>query len=288
MTKFLVKSGYKLFILVCLIVQAYSADNFLGPDKNLGRTCKVFGNKIQVRLKTGNYDISKLNEQLKKSNATATFQFLKPQETFMFNMSSSLMFARNNDVSNIENIIKAEVKEKLVAENAWLKVKFEYFLNRFAPVSKIPSLQSYECVLEGRLINGISRYFLTVVVPYTSLCPCSKEISQYNAHNQRSFGHVTVELIEDQMCWIEDIVDMMEKTGSAPIINILKRPDEKWQTELMYENPVFVEDMARKVASFLDSWLDVKIKDYVFIANHEESIHLHTACSVINAGRELK
>ena len=108
MTKFLVKSGYKLFILVCLIVQAYSADNFLGPDKNLGRTCKVFGNKIQVRLKTGNYDISKLNEQLKKSNATATFQFLKPQETFMFNMSSSLMFARNNDVSNIENIIKAE------------------------------------------------------------------------------------------------------------------------------------------------------------------------------------
>ena len=179
------------------------------------------------------------------------------------------------------------VKEQLKADNAWLKVKFDYFLTRLAPVSKIPSLQNYECTLEGRLIDGQERYYLTVAVPYTSLCPCSKEMSQYNAHNQRSFGDVTVELVEAEMCWIEDIVELVEKMGSAPIINILKRPDEKWQTELMYENPVFVEDMARKVATALDEWLDKKINDYVFVANHEESIHLHTACSVINAGRKL-
>ena len=181
-----------------------------------------------------------------------------------------------------------EVREKLKAKNAYLKIKFDYFLTQLAPVSKIPSLQNYHCILEGRLIDGTERYFLTVTVPYTSLCPCSKEISKYNAHNQRSFGDVTVELMEDKMCWIEDIVELMGKTGSAPIINILKRPDEKWQTELMFENPVFVEDMARKVAALLDEWLDKKIKDYVFVANHEESIHTHTACSVINAGRELK
>ena len=255
---------------------------------------KKYINKVGIREVRLPVSIGRKDGTFNESVAEMSVYSDLNEETKGVNMSRYRIILEDNFVQKklyLKDAVRntmAEVKEKLVAENAWLKVKFEYFLTRFAPVSKIPSLQSYECVLEGRLINGISRYFLTVVVPYTSLCPCSKEISQYNAHNQRSFGHVTVELIEDQMCWIEDIVDMMEKTGSAPIINILKRPDEKWQTELMYENPVFVEDMARKVASFLDSWLDVKIKDYVFIANHEESIHLHTACSVINAGRELK
>lgn len=181
-----------------------------------------------------------------------------------------------------------EVKEKLQARDAYLKVSFDYFLTRFAPVTKIPSLQNYRCTLEGRIIDGRERYYMTVKVPYTSLCPCSKKISEYNAHNQRSFGDVIVELKDGEICWIEDIVELVEKSGAAPIINILKRPDEKWQTELMFENPVFVEDMARKMAELLDGWLDNKILDYVFIANHEESIHMHNAVSVISAGRDLK
>ena len=181
-----------------------------------------------------------------------------------------------------------EVKDKLEASDAYLKVNFDYFLTRHGPVSKIPSLMNYRCTLEGKLVDGIERYYMTVKVPYTSLCPCSKKISQYSAHNQRSTGIVKVELIEGQLCWIEDLIDLVEKTGAAPIINILKRPDEKWQTELMYENPVFVEDMARKMAALLDKILDKTIKDYVFIAEHHESIHLHDAVSVINAGREMK
>ena len=189
--------------------------------------------------------------------------------------------------SAIRDALK-EVKTRLEARDAYLKVNFDYFLTRHAPVTKIPSLQNYRCTLEGRLVDGVERYYMTVKVPYTSLCPCSKKISKYNAHNQRSTGIVTVELIDGQVCWIEDIVELVEATGAAPIINILKRPDEKWQTELMFENPVFVEDMARKMAVLLDEILDKKIKDYVFIANHEESIHMHDAVSVISAGRELK
>jgi len=192
---------------------------------------------------------------------------------------------------NLREAIRAalgEVKEKLQANDAYLKVSFDYFLTRLAPVTKIPSLQNYRCTLEGRIIDGRERYYMTVKVPYTSLCPCSKKISEYNAHNQRSFGDVIVELKDGEICWIEDIIELVEKSGAAPIINILKRPDEKWQTELMFENPVFVEDMARKMAELLDKWLDNKILDYVFIANHEESIHMHDAVSVINAGRDLK
>jgi len=189
----------------------------------------------------------------------------------------------------IRDTLKA-VKEKLESRDAFLKVSFDYFLTRYAPATKIPSLQNYRCWFEGRLIDGKERYFLSVTVPYTSLCPCSKKISEYNAHNQRSFGEVIVELKDNvnETCWIEDIIELVEKSGAAPIINILKRPDEAFQTELMYENPVFVEDMARKVSALLDKWMDTKILDYLFIANHEESIHMHNAVSVISAGRELK
>jgi len=180
-----------------------------------------------------------------------------------------------------------ELKIRLSSNNAYIKVKFDYFTTKLAPVSKTPSHSITKCILEGKLVNGAERYFLTADVWYTSLCPCSKEISRYNAHNQPSIGTITVELIEDQMCWIEDLIELVESCGSAPIINILKRNDEKWQTELMYENPVFVEDMARKIAEKLDVWLDKNIKDYSFIANHYESIHQSVATSVITAGRDL-
>lgn len=180
-----------------------------------------------------------------------------------------------------------EIATKLEGRDAYLKVSFDYFLTRYAPVTRTPSLQNYRCTLEGRLVNGEQKFYMTVKVPYTSLCPCSKEISDYNAHNQRSYGEVTVELIEGKTCWIEDIIELVEKSGAAPIINILKRPDEAYQTELMYENPVFVEDMARKISLLLDEWLDNTIKDYVFVTNHEESIHTHNAVSVISAGRNL-
>lgn len=180
-----------------------------------------------------------------------------------------------------------ELRDRLESNNAYIKVKFDYFTKKLAPVSKTPSHTITKCILEGKLVDGVEKYFLTADVWYTSLCPCSKEISNYNAHNQPSVGTITVQLVDDKMCWIEDLIEVVESTGSAPIINILKRNDEKWQTELMYENPVFVEDMARGIADKLDKWLDVTIQDYTFIANHYESIHQSVATSVINAGRNL-
>jgi len=180
-----------------------------------------------------------------------------------------------------------ELKVRLGTDNAYIKVKFDYFTKKIAPVSKVPSHSVTKCILEGKLVDGVAKYFLTADVWYTSLCPCSKEISNYSAHNQPSIGTVTVELVEDKMCWIEDLIELVESCGSAPIINILKRNDEKWQTELMYENPVFVEDMVRRVADKLDILLDDSIKDYAFIANHYESIHQQVATSIITAGRKL-
>lgn len=150
----------------------------------------------------------------------------------------------------------------------------------------------YQGSFEGRLVNGEKRFFLHANVLYASLCPCSKEISDYGAHNQQSYADVTVELADmkadkHETYWFEELVEAVEKSSSAPIVNALKRVDEAYQTELMYENPVFVEDMVRKVAVELDKDLDGRIKDYLVIVNHYESIHSSIAVSVINAGRDL-
>jgi GTP cyclohydrolase I len=183
-----------------------------------------------------------------------------------------------------------ECKERLKSNNAYVKIKFDYFLKRLAPVSKIPSHMDYRASIEGRLVDGMIKQYMTVSVMYASLCPCSKEISDYGAHNQRSVADVVVELNpkSSELFWIEDAIDIVESCASAPIINALKRVDEAYQTELMYENPVFVEDMVRKVAVELDKVLDNKILDYSVVVNHYESIHTAVACAVITAGRNLK
>lgn len=181
-----------------------------------------------------------------------------------------------------------ECKLRLKSDNAFVKIKFDYFLKKKAPVSGIESHMDYRGNMEGRLINGEKRLYLTVDVLYASLCPCSKEISDYGAHNQRSVANLTVELDESKgVMWIEELIDIIERCSSAPIINALKRVDEAYQTELMYENPRFVEDMVRLVGQELDKELDNRIKDYVVVVNHYESIHSSTACAVICAGREL-
>ncbi len=181
-----------------------------------------------------------------------------------------------------------ECQSRLKSDNAYTSIKFDYFLRSTAPVSGITSYSDYRAEMEGRLVDGNIRLFLKLHMMYTSLCPCSKEISEYGAHNQRSLADVTVELDESNgIMWIEDLVDIINKCASAPIINALKRVDEAYQTELMYENPVFVEDMVRKVAVELDKELDKRIKDYLVVVNHEESIHQSTAVAVISAGREL-
>jgi len=195
----------------------------------------------------------------------------------------------------IRKLLK-ETRKSLGASNAYVKVKFDYFMIKKAPVSTLKSYINYKCTVEAKQheINNNKQsfhedYYLTVQVPYTSLCPCSKHVSDYGAHNQRSFAEVKVKIKPNAMCWIEDIVHIVEKCASAPIINGLKRVDEAYQTEHMYENPRFVEDMVRLIAEKIDKkMLDKNISDYTVVVNHEESIHLHNAVAIITAGRELQ
>ena len=201
----------------------------------------------------------------------------------------------------IRELLKA-TRERLDATDSYVKIKFDYFLINKAPASKLKSYMNYKCCIEGKQKIGVpnistrsiqtprvlEEIILTVQVPYTSCCPCSKEISDYGAHNQRSFAEVKVELINNEILWIEDIVDIVESCASAPIINTLKRNDEAFQTELMYENPRFVEDMSRLIGEKLDKHLDVQISDYVVVIEHQESIHTYDAISVLTAGRELQ
>jgi GTP cyclohydrolase I len=196
---------------------------------------------------------------------------------------------------NLEEYLKEildETAKRLEQKDAFVKIGFDYFLIQKAPATGTESHMNYKCGYEAKLLaDGTIKKYLNVQTYYTSLCPCSRDISKYGAHNQRSRADIKLELLSDpdRKVWIEDVVAQVNKHASAPIINGLKRADEKYQTELMYENPVFVEDVVRLVADDFDaSWLDKNINDYSIVVNHEESIHMHEATAVLTAGRELQ
>jgi GTP cyclohydrolase I len=141
----------------------------------------------------------------------------------------------------------------------------------------VESLLDYEVVLMGELRQGVFTRTLKVVVPVTSLCPCSKRISAYGAHNQRS--HVTVTVQAAQAVWIDELIDIVEGQASAELFGILKRADEKFVTERAYDNPKFVEDTVRDVSALLEA--DARVSRYVVEAENFESIHNHSAYAVI-------
>ncbi len=126
-------------------------------------------------------------------------------------------------------------------------MNFPYFINKTAPVSGVKSLMDYDVTFIGDICHGEITTSVKVVVPVTSLCPCSKKISDYGAHNQRS--HVTVTARTNDFVWIEEIVQLVEAQASCELFGLLKRPDEKFVTERAYDNPKFVEDMVRDVAA---------------------------------------
>jgi GTP cyclohydrolase IB len=171
----------------------------------------------------------------------------------------------------------AAMLEKLEAEAGRIEVSFPYFVNKTAPVSGVQSLLDYEVTLTGDVRNGTTRLFLKVLVPVTSLCPCSKKISQYGAHNQRSHVTINAELTGDVA--VEELVRIAEEEASCELWGLLKRPDEKFVTERAYENPKFVEDLVRDVAQRLNA--DERIVAYVLEAENFESIHNHSAYAVI-------
>jgi GTP cyclohydrolase IB len=177
----------------------------------------------------------------------------------------------------------AEMAELLEAEVGHIEMSFPYFINKKAPVSGVQSLMDYQVTFVGEVRNGQYRMTIKVVVPVTSLCPCSKKISRRGAHNQRS--HVTLAVRTNTFIWVEDLIDLVEKQASCELYGLLKRPDEKYVTEKAYDNPKFVEDMVRDVAAALNG--DDRVDAYVVESENFESIHNHSAYAMIQRDKML-
>jgi len=175
-----------------------------------------------------------------------------------------------------------EMVERLEAEAGHIEMNFNYFVNKAAPVSGVESLMDYDVSLVGEITDGKPKMNIKVAVPVTSLCPCSKKISDYGAHNQRS--HVTVNAETNGFVWIEDLIDLVEKEASCELYGLLKRPDEKYVTERAYNNPKFVEDVVGDVAARLND--DNRIRSYIAEAENFESIHNHSAYALIEHTKE--
>ena len=174
----------------------------------------------------------------------------------------------------------AAIIERLDAKSGELKFTFKYFIDKKAPVTNFASPMSYECSFKGSLENYNTpdedyKFYLGVKVPVTTLCPCSKSISKYGAHNQRAIISVKISYDEENQIWIEDLVRMIEDCASCEIYSLLKRPDEKFVTEKAYENPKFVEDILRDVVLKLRE--NKQIKSFEVECEALESIHNHSA-----------
>jgi GTP cyclohydrolase I len=175
------------------------------------------------------------------------------------------------NVRTFEMILSA-MKERLDAQEAHLEIDFPYFIEKSAPVTGTKGLMEYGCGLHGSMTDHLDM-MLIARVPVTTVCPCSREISSYGAHNQR--GEVRVWVRFDRFIWLEDVIQIVEECGSSEVYSVLKRPDEKFVTEYAYDHPMFVEDLVRGVYQGLKklpeiTWFAVEAENF-------ESIHNHSA-----------
>ena len=175
-----------------------------------------------------------------------------------------------------------EMTERLDAESGHIEMNFPYFVNKAAPVSGVESLMDYDVSFIGELNEQQTSVLVKVVIPVTSLCPCSKSISDYGAHNQRS--HITICVRTTGFLWIEELIETVEKVASCELYGLLKRPDEKYVTERAYDNPKFVEDIVRDIAVQFN--LDERITSYIVESENFESIHNHSAYAKIEHNKE--
>lgn len=195
-------------------------------------------------------------------------------------MSRFVEILNNHDmeisVESFKDMLR-EMSDRLNAAVGHIEMSFPYFINKAAPISGVRSLMDYQVTFSGEIRDGKDSTTIKVIVPVTSLCPCSKEISDRGAHNQRS--HVTVTVRPNTFIWIEEVIELVEKQASCELYGLLKRPDEKYVTERAYDNPKFVEDMVRDVAAQLNA--DPRIDAYQVESENFESIHNHSAYAMI-------
>jgi len=193
----------------------------------------------------------------------------------------SLIEKHKHDINGkaIKEILK-DTKTKFNCDYANIKITFPFFIEKRAPVSRISSILKTSCGYENILDNNKINSKLLVEVPVTTLCPCSKEISKYGAHNQRAT--IRLEIGEKDFIWFEDIIDIVEQCASAPIYSLLKREDEKFVTEQAYDNPKFVEDLVREIYTKMIESYKGKITSLKIEVESDESIHQHKAFAVID------
>lgn len=178
-------------------------------------------------------------------------------------------------LQNIPAILE-EMKNRLHAKSAHIEVSFPYFIKKKAPVTGAEGLMEYRCTFKGTL-DGKTDLVICINVPVCTLCPCSKEISAYGAHNQR--GEVRLQVRFKKFIWIEDLIKLVEGCASSDVYSVLKREDEKYVTERAYNNPMFVEDIVREVAVRLER--DPNITWFAVEAENFESIHNHNAYAYV-------
>jgi GTP cyclohydrolase I len=178
--------------------------------------------------------------------------------------------------------ILMEMKKRLNSISAHVELSFPYFIEKFAPVTKEASVMAYNCKYLASDVEGVKDFITEVNVPILALCPCSKEISAYGAHNQR--GIVCIKIRHRKMVWFEELILIAEESSSAPLYPLLKREDEKYITEKAYNSPVFVEDIVREISVKLNednriTWFEISCENY-------ESIHNHSAYATIERLKE--
>jgi len=189
---------------------------------------------------------------------------------------------REISVESFQDMLE-QMTARLEADAGHIEMSFPFFVTKRAPVSGVASVMDYRASLLGERRGGRTCMWIRVVVPVTSLCPCSKKISERGAHNQRS--HVTIKARLRTHMWIEELIDIAESEASCELYGILKRPDEKYVTERAYDNPKFVEDMVRDVAMRLNG--EERISAYVVESENFESIHNHSAYALIEHDKDL-
>jgi GTP cyclohydrolase I len=243
-------------------------------------------NKVGIKSIRHPVKVSDKAAQVQHTIATFDMYVFLPQQYKGTHMSRFVQILNSHEqvvsVTSFEAMLRQMV-EKLEAEAGYVEMRFPYFVNKTAPVSGVQSLMDYDVTLIGEIKAGKFIQKIKVVVAATSLCPCSKEISQYGAHNQRS--HVTITAEPTGEVWIEDLIRIAEDEASCEVWGLLKRTDEKFVTERAYDNPKFVEDLVRDVAGRLDA--DPRISAYVAEAENFESIHNHSAYALIERDKRV-
>lgn len=231
----------------------------------------------KVGVKNVKYPVTVLdkNHKTQNTNATVDLYVNLPHKYKGTHMSRFIqIFHKYHKDISMQHFLEMleEIRTKLDAQRAFGQITFPYYIEKKAPVSGAEGMMEYVCSYEGLVSEGKFDFYVTVEVPVATLCPCSKAISEYGAHNQR--GSVKVKLLYKDFFWIEDIIQMIENCASTPLYSVLKRQDEKHVTEHAYENPRFVEDVVREV------YLGLKAKNFSWFsveAETEESIHNHNA-----------